>query len=63
MHLEPGQTVVWEKVSATECRLIVLLPEQVKPDPLAALRFARENGLEEGSSDAWMAELREGEED
>ena len=63
MHLEPGQTVVWEKISATECRLIVLPVEDVAPDPMAALHFAREHGLEEGSSDAWLAELRAGEED
>ena len=61
MHLEPGQTVRWERVSATECRLIALPLEAVAPDPLAALGFARQHGLEEGSADAFLRELRVGE--
>ena len=63
MHLQPGQTVVWEVISTTECRLIVLPTPQIVPDPMAALGFARRHGLEEGSSDALLAELREGEAD
>ena len=61
MHLEAGQTVVWEKVSATECRLLVLLPEPNIPDPIAALNFARQHGLDEGSSDDYLGDLRAGE--
>jgi AbrB family looped-hinge helix DNA binding protein len=45
MRLVPGQTVVWEKVSATECRLIVESRPVIKPDPLAALNFAKKHGL------------------
>jgi AbrB family looped-hinge helix DNA binding protein len=63
MHLEPGQTVLWERISATECRLVALAAETIAPDPLAALRFARQNGLEEGSADAYLQALREGERD
>ena len=63
MRLEPGQTVFWEKVSNTECRLMVLPAEQVAPDPLAALGFARQHGLEEGCSNAFLQELRAGESD
>lgn len=58
MRLEAGQTVVWEKVSATECRLLVLPPEPNLPDPIAALNFARQHGLEEGSSDDYLRTLR-----
>jgi hypothetical protein len=63
MHLEPGQTVIWERVSATECRLVALPLETIAPDPLAALGFARQHGLEEGSADAYLRELRAGEND
>jgi AbrB family looped-hinge helix DNA binding protein len=63
MRLEPGQTVLWEKISETECRLIALPPERTAPDPMAALDFARQHGLEEGSSEMWLKELRAGEED
>ena len=63
MHLEAGQTVLWERVSATECRLVALPLETVTPDPLAALSFAREHGLQEGSADGYLRELRDGESD
>jgi AbrB family looped-hinge helix DNA binding protein len=62
MHLVPGQTILWEKVSATECRLIVESREIAKPDPVGALNFAKEHGLPQRSSDQVLAELREGEE-
>ena len=58
MHLEAGQTVVWEKVSATECRLLILASEPTLLDPVAALSFARQHGLEEGSSDEYLRNLR-----
>ena len=58
MQLEAGQTVVWEKVSATECRLLILSPETSLPDPIAALNFARQHGLDEGSSDDYLRNLR-----
>ncbi len=63
MRLEPGQTVLWERVSATECRLVALPFETVVPDPVAALDFAREHGLEEGVTEDYMREIREGESD
>lgn len=62
MHLEAGQTVLWEAASATECRLIAVPKGTSAPDPLAALSFACQHGLEEGSSAAWLEELRAGEE-
>lgn len=63
MHLMPGQTVLWEKVSETECRLIVEPRAVTKPDPFAALNFAKEHGLPQRRSDEVLAELRQGEEE
>ena len=63
MHLEAGRTIVWEKVSETECRLTVLAEEIVTPDPIAALGFAQKHGLEVRTTEEWMKDLREGEED
>jgi AbrB family looped-hinge helix DNA binding protein len=63
MHLEPGQTLLWEKVSATECRLIVTQAEEIVPNPIGALDFARRHGLEAGSSDVYLQMLREGDSD
>lgn len=69
MGLKLGQSVLWEKVSDTELRLVVLPrpadldKPAVYPDPTAALNFAREHGLDEGSSDEYMREMREGEEE
>ena len=42
MHLKPGQTVLWERVSSTKCRLVAFPLERIAPDPLAALGFARQ---------------------
>ena len=63
MHLTPGQTILWEKVSATECRLVIEPRAVIKPDPIGALNFAKEHGLPERPSDEALAELREGEEE
>ena len=63
MHLTAGQTVLWEKVSETECRLIVEPRPVIKPDPLAALNFAKEHGLPQRGSDEVLTELRQGEEE
>jgi AbrB family looped-hinge helix DNA binding protein len=63
MHLTPGQALIWEKISATECRVIVSPPTKVTPDPVAALNFAKEHGLETMPTDQWMRILREGEEE
>jgi len=63
MRLTPGQALIWEKISPTECRVIVSPSPKVKPDPIAALNFAREHGLETMPTDEWMRILREGEEE
>ena len=63
MHLRPGQTILWEKVSATECRILIEPRETIKPDPMEALNFAKEHGLLQRRSEQVLAELREGEEE
>ena len=63
MHLTAGQSVIWEMLSPTECRIIVLPPAKVKPDPVGALGFASEHALETMPTNDWMKILREGEED
>jgi predicted nucleic acid-binding protein len=63
MHLTPGQTILWEKVSATECRILIQPRVVIKPDPMGALNFAKEHGLPQRRSDEVLAELREGEEE
>ena len=61
MNLKPGQTILWEKLSVNECRLIIEPRTVIKPDPLGALNFASEHGLAQRRSDEVLAELREGE--
>ena len=63
MKLQPGQTVVWEQLSATECRLLIEEKPAPKPDPVAAIGFAQRHGLPGGATAEWMKILREGEED
>jgi len=63
MHLEAGQSLIWERVSPTECRVIVPAPATQKPDPVGALGFAKQHGLETMAADDWLKLLREGEED
>jgi hypothetical protein len=63
MGLNAGQVVIWERVSTTECRVLVQPQAKVKPDPVGALNFAKEHGLETMGTDEWMRMLREGEED
>jgi AbrB family looped-hinge helix DNA binding protein len=63
MNLKPGQTVLWEKVSAKECRLIIEPSPAIRPDPMGALNFAVEHGLPQHRTDEVLAELREGEQE
>ncbi|HEY5813739.1 MAG TPA: AbrB/MazE/SpoVT family DNA-binding domain-containing protein, partial [Terrimicrobiaceae bacterium] len=55
MNLKPGQTIVWEKVSDRECRLIIEPRTAIKPDPAGALKFATEHGLPQRRSDEVLA--------
>ena len=63
MHLTPGQTILWEKVSATECRILIQPRVVIKSDPMGALNLAKEHGLPQRPSDEVLRELREGEEE
>ena len=62
MHLIPANPHLAENLP-TECRVIVPPKANVKPDPVAALGFAKEHGLETMPTSDWMKMLREGEED
>ena len=62
LHLTAGQTVLWEKVSDTECRLIIQNKRLNVPNPTAAIGFAQRQGLPVRTSADWMSLLREGEE-
>lgn len=63
MKLEAGQTVIWEQVSESECRVIVEPRQAVKPNPVAAIGFAQRNALPVMRTKDWMHLLREGERD
>ncbi|MGI8605002.1 MAG: AbrB/MazE/SpoVT family DNA-binding domain-containing protein [Verrucomicrobiales bacterium] len=63
MGLEPGRSLLWEKVSQTECRLIVQPRQTIKPDPIGAIGFAQRHGLPVMGTDQWMKVLREGDEE
>jgi AbrB family looped-hinge helix DNA binding protein len=63
MQLEPGHVVTFERISATECRLIIELRPAIKPDPLAAIGFAQRHGLPAMRTEEWMGLLREGDAD
>jgi AbrB family looped-hinge helix DNA binding protein len=63
MKLSQGQTVPWEKVSATECRLIIEQYKVIKPDPVGAIGFAKRHGLPLRTTAGWMKILREGEDE
>ena len=63
MKLTPGQTVLWEKVSATECRLVIEPRKVIKPDPVAAIGFAKRHSLPVRATASWMKILREGEDE
>jgi AbrB family looped-hinge helix DNA binding protein len=62
LHLKAGQTVLWEKVSDTECRLLIQSKQAIKANPAAAIGFAQRQGLQARTTADWMNSLREGEE-
>jgi hypothetical protein len=61
MNLQPGQSVIWEQLSATECRLLIEKKPEAAPDPVVAIGFAQRHGLPGGTTSEWMTLLREGE--
>jgi AbrB family looped-hinge helix DNA binding protein len=60
LGLHPGQRLRWEKVSSSECRIVI--ERENAQGPMAALGFARKfrQGKARRTSE-WMRELREGE--
>lgn len=63
MQLTAGKTVLWERVSSTECRLLVETRPAIKPNPVAAIGFAKRHGLPQGTTAEWMKILREGDDE
>ena len=61
MRLYPGKTVLWERVSKTEVRLVIEPDFKREANPLAAIGFAQRYGLPQRTTDEWMKILREGE--
>lgn len=59
MGLRPGQRVVWQPVSAQECRMRIV-EATVPAGALAMLGYARTFRTPR-RTDEWMRELREGE--
>jgi hypothetical protein len=55
--------VLWEKVSTTECRLVLEPRKVIKADPAAAIGFAKRHGLPTRATADWMKILRGGEHD
>ena len=62
MQFTAGQSVLWEKVSHTECRLLILNKRPIDANPAAAIGFAQRHGLPVRTGADWMRFLREGEE-
>ena len=61
MALDAGKKVVWEKISEDEVRILVVKDE---PDPMKMLGVGpKVRGEPARSTQSWMRELREGEED
>jgi hypothetical protein len=61
LELKPGQTIVLEQLTPTEYHIRVEQPEESsleKPDPIAALGFAKKHGLAEGTTEEWMRLIR-----
>jgi hypothetical protein len=60
MGLRPGQFLRWEKISNSECRVVV--DPETPQGPMAALGFAAKlRGGKSKRTSAWMRELRDGE--
>ena len=58
LHIEPGQRLVWERVSDTECR-VRLTPGLRAAGAVAMLGYAKRFRTARRTGE-WMAELREG---
>jgi bifunctional DNA-binding transcriptional regulator/antitoxin component of YhaV-PrlF toxin-antitoxin module len=62
LRLKPGTRLRWERISGTECRVIIEPRAQEKSDPMAALGFGpRTLNRPARATREWMKLLREGE--
>jgi len=60
MHLQPGQHLIWQAVTDSECRVVVVASH--KPRGARAMLGYGKTFRETKSTAEWMKELREGEE-
>ena len=61
LHLKPGQHLIWQAVTESECRVVV--EEAIrKPRGAKAMLGYAKTFRETKSTAEWMKELREGEE-
>jgi AbrB family looped-hinge helix DNA binding protein len=64
LKLEPGQRLLWEKVSDQELRLVALKSPGGSPGPRAMGGHANQySGFHTRTTEQWLSELREGEEE
>ena len=61
MHLQPGQHLIWQAVTDSECRVVVEETAR-KPRGARAMLGYGKTFRETKSTAEWMKELREGEE-
>ncbi len=60
MHLKPGQHLIWQAVTDSECRVVVEKASHKPRGARAMLGYGKRFGPQK-STDEWMKELREGE--
>lgn len=61
MHLKPGQHLIWQAVTDSECRVVVEETTRKPRGAKAMLGFGKQFGPQK-TTEEWMKELREGEE-
>lgn len=62
LNLKPGQKLRWQKIAENECRVFLDVSNEA-PGPIAMLGYARKfHPHDLRTTDQWMKELREGEE-
>jgi len=61
LHLKPGQHLIWQAVTDSECRVVVEEATHKPRGARAMLGYGKRFGPQKSTAE-WMKELREGEE-
>jgi len=61
LHLKPGQHLIWQAVTDSECRVVVEEQTRKPRGARAMLGYGKRFGPQKTTAE-WMKELREGEE-